>query len=72
VPILPDEDKLSEKHYATLILRLILNRQGRLLSGELVDTTNGFQERFVAWRGLIRVLRTWLISQSHAAASDEQ
>jgi hypothetical protein len=63
VPTLPDEDKLSENHYATLILRLVLDQQGHLKYGELLDATNGFQERFVEWRGMIHLLRVWLTSQ---------
>ena len=63
VPTLPDEDKLADKRYATLILRLTLDRRGHLLYGELVDANNGSQKRFIEWRGLIRMLRVWFTNQ---------
>jgi hypothetical protein len=59
-----EEDKLGEIRYATLILRLVLDRRGHLKYGELIDATNGFDERFIEWRGMIRVLRVWLVNQA--------
>jgi hypothetical protein len=70
VPTPPDEDKLANKRYATLILRLILDQRGHLLYGELVDATNGFHERFVKWRGLIHKLRGWFTSQRGTGTDD--
>jgi len=58
-----DENKLVEKRYATLILRLLLDRQGALIHGELVDVGGGLPARFVGWRGLIGAVRTWLKNQ---------
>ncbi|MFN8491761.1 MAG: hypothetical protein U0350_29445 [Caldilineaceae bacterium] len=64
MPDQTDENQLAEKRYATLILRLLLDRQGKLLQGELVDVTTGFQGRFVGWQGLGDALRAWLRDQA--------
>ncbi len=70
MPNPPDENKLVEKQYATLIVRLMLDPHGRLLSGELVDVANGHSKRFLGWRGMIRAIRTWLNSQSSTRTPD--
>jgi hypothetical protein len=64
VPILPEGTTLGEKRYATLILRLVLDRQGRLLYGELVDVEDGHPDHFSGWRGMISAVRVWLKSQA--------
>jgi hypothetical protein len=64
-------EKLGEKRYATLILRLVLDQQGRLMHGELVDVVSGFSNRFVGWRGLIRTVRAWLADQEKEGVSDD-
>jgi hypothetical protein len=71
VPTPPEGNKLADKQYATLILRLVLDRQGRLLYGELVDVAGGPPQRFAGWRGLIRAVQVWLTSQTEAGASEE-
>jgi hypothetical protein len=63
VPILPEGTTLAEKRYATLILRLVLDKQGRLLYGELVDVEDGHPAHFSGWRGLINAVRVWLTRQ---------
>lgn len=63
MPARPPEDKLSEKHYVSVTLRLLLDRRGRLIQGEVVDLQGQAQRRFVGWRGLVRVLRAWLIDR---------
>lgn len=64
-------ETLGEKRYATLILRLVLDQQGRLMHGELVDVAGGFSNRFVAWRGLIHALRAWLTYQEKEGLSED-
>jgi hypothetical protein len=63
VPVRPPEDKLSEKRYLSVSLRLLLDRRGRLIQGEVVDLQGQAQRRFVGWRGLVRGLRAWLAEQ---------
>jgi hypothetical protein len=64
VPILPEGTTLGERRYATLILRLVLDKQGRLLYGELVDVEDGHPEHFTGWRGMFSAVRVWLTSQA--------
>lgn len=63
MPARPPEDKLSEKYYVSVTLRLLLDRRGRLIQGEVVDLQGQTQRRFVGWRGLVRVLRAWLLDR---------
>ncbi|HEY0736831.1 MAG TPA: hypothetical protein VGD69_18070 [Herpetosiphonaceae bacterium] len=63
MPARTAEDKLSEKQYVSVTLRLLLDRRGRLIQGEVVDLQSKAQRRFVGWRGLVRVLRAWLLDR---------
>ena len=56
-------DKLADKRYVTVVLRLLMDRRGRLVRGEVVDAQGEPGGRFVGWRGLIRAVRAWLTSQ---------
>ncbi len=60
-------NKLTEMRYVALILRLVLDSRGRLVQGELVDASAAPLGRFVGWRGLSRLLRSWLASQEQDA-----
>ena len=53
---------LEEKQYATAILRLLLDKRGELVHGEVVDVEGGSSQRFVAWQALIPAVQAWLIS----------
>ncbi len=55
---------LSDKHQVTVVIRLVLDRHGKLMHGELVDVKTKSQGRFANWTGLVRTLREWLASQS--------
>ena len=73
VPNPTEEDRLAETRYATLILRFVLDQQGHLKYGELIDATNGFEERFVEWHDMIRMLSVWLTSQAtYSSPADPQ
>ena len=61
-------EQLAEKRYVTVILRLLLDRQGRLVQGEVVNTASQVQGRFAGWRGMSRTLRTWVSTH----ATDEE
>jgi len=56
-------EALAEQHYHLLVVRLRLDRHGRLVQGEVVDSEARSWGRFVGWRGMTRILRIWLASQ---------
>jgi hypothetical protein len=62
---------LENRHYVTLILRLALDRSGRLIQGELVDTTDTVQKRFTDASGLNQAVATWLRQQERGEAAPE-
>ena len=51
---------LTDRHYITLIVRLTLDRAGRLIQGELVDTADTLQKRFTGAAGLNQAVATWV------------
>lgn len=53
-------DKLANKEYVTLILRLLLTGQGRVVRGEIVDTQGRLRGRFAGWRKLEQTVRAAL------------
>jgi hypothetical protein len=70
MPHQADDITLADRHYVTLILRLTLNRTGQLLQGELVDTTDTLQKRFLGLTGLNQAVEAWLRQQEQPAADD--
>jgi hypothetical protein len=66
MPHAPDDITLAHRHYVTLILRLTLDRGGRLIRGELVDTTDSRPEHFIDASGLHQAVETWLKQQEQA------
>jgi hypothetical protein len=60
VSVVPVEGNLVDYHYTVLVLRLVLDAQGRLTRGELLDGNATLLSRFVGNRGLARALRQWL------------
>jgi hypothetical protein len=54
---------LSDKRYATLVVRIVLDRWGHLVQGEVLEVGGAGGKRFVGWNELIDVLRDWLTSQ---------
>ncbi len=55
-----DEGVLADRHYVTLILRLTLDRNGRLIQGELLNTADTQEEQFIGLSGLNRAVHAWL------------
>ena len=68
----PPDSTLADRHYVTLILRLTLDRGGRLIQGELVDTTDTLWKRFTSSSGLSQAVETWLRQQERAETETEQ
>ena len=68
----PPDSTLADRHYVTLILRLTLDRGGRVIQGELVDTTDTLWRRFTSSSGLSQAVETWLRQQEQAESETEQ
>lgn len=57
-------DGLRDKRYVTAILRLLLDKHGELVHGEVADMDCKSVERFVDWRDLAPAVRAWLESRA--------
>ncbi len=66
-----DDTTLADRHYVTLILRLTLDRRGRLIQGELLDTAATRQKWFTGASGLNQAVEAWLRQQEQAEADME-
>lgn len=64
-----DNSILEDRTYVALILRLALDRSGRLIQGELVDTTDTVQKRFIDASGLNQAVAIWLRQQEQIKVS---
>lgn len=53
-------DALSEKHQVTLILRLLLDRNNRLLHGDVVDVNGQSLGHFFDLESLTHAIEEWL------------
>lgn len=58
-----DETSLENRYYCSLILRLTLDQWGRLIQGELVDTTDTLHQRFTNLSGLNEAVVAWFRQQ---------
>lgn len=65
-------DKLARKHYAIVVLRLLLYRR-ILVQGEVVDETGRVRKRFSGWERLADAVRESLlpIDQSADQSADQ-
>ncbi len=62
---------LTDRHYITLILRLTLDRAGRVIQGELVDTADTLEKRFTGAAGLKQAVAAWLSQHEQTEAAPE-
>jgi hypothetical protein len=60
------DEALADQHYVTLILRLMLDRRGQLVQGELVDTTETLLGRFISVAGLNQAVSDWFMEREQA------
>ena len=67
----PDGGNVMEKRQVTLILRLVLDAQGRLQYGEAVDTEARSQGQGVGENGLTRTVRAWLARQERTGGTPD-
>jgi hypothetical protein len=65
----PLDTQLADRRYATVILRLQLDQEGRLIQGELVDANSEHKHRFVGWHGLTKSVQEWLQRKEQAGVS---
>lgn len=61
-------EHLSNTHYATVVLRVVVNERSQIVQGELIDTATAQTTHFKNWRGLIQALSRW--SKSQPAPAD--
>ena len=71
MPSTSENTTLADRHYVTLILRLTLDRAGRLIQGGLADTADSRQEHFFGTEGLHQAVEAWLQQQQQAGGSQE-
>ena len=69
MPRPPRETQLTDRRYATVVLRVQIDPQGRLIQGELVDVASGRLQRFVGWQGLTGSVHDWLEHEKQACSS---
>ena len=65
-----DGDRLTDRHYLTLIVRIMLGSDGRIVHGDLIDARSGAVHRFLGWRGLVGVLRQCVVSDDGSDTDD--
>ncbi len=63
--------EVLESRHVTVILRLVIDQQGRVVNGEVVDVEAKLLGRFAGWVGLTYELRAWLDTQASDAPSDK-
>lgn len=56
---------LQDKRYITLILRLLIDKHGGLVHGEVADMDGTAGPRFAGWRALTPAVQEWLVSIGH-------
>ena len=60
--LLPLPDQLSDKHYVTMVVRLLLDRHDQLVRGEIFNVEQATQGHFEVWQNMLGVLRSLLNS----------
>lgn len=59
----PTDDNLANTQNITLVLRLVLDRQGCFQHGQLIDIDAQLVGQFLDRAGLVQVLMAWLDAQ---------
>ena len=62
-------DELVETRHVTLVLRLVLSQNGRVMYGELINAESGQSQHFRDRSGLTHSLDDWL-NQLESSAAD--
>ena len=61
--MVPTDDHLADTQDITLVLRLVLDRQGCFQRGQLIDIDAQLVGQFFDRAGLVRSLMAWLDAQ---------
>ena len=61
MPASPPDDRLANQRYVTVILRLLLDRHGQLVRGEVGGTEDGRWIRFARPSDLLAAVESWLL-----------
>jgi len=56
---------LQDKRYVTAILRLLIDKHGGLVHGEVADVDGTVGRRFADWPALTPAVQEWLVSIGH-------
>jgi hypothetical protein len=70
--MLPDELNLADTQTVTLVLRLVLDRQGCLRRGQIIDSDADLVGQFTDQAGLARSLAAWFGAQGCPDLSDAE
>ncbi|MFI5895018.1 hypothetical protein ACIA5D_33460 [Actinoplanes sp. NPDC051513] len=54
------EDSLADRQVVALVLRIVLDRRGVVLQGEVVDAATRDGQRFAGWEELVATIRRCL------------
>jgi hypothetical protein len=63
----PDVELLSDNHYVVLLLRMLVDRQGQVLHGDVGGVEEQDEERWIHFHGsdgLLTAVNAWLGSHS--------
>ncbi len=60
---LSTEHALADMRHTAIVLRLVLDKRGLIVHGELLSLEGKSLGHFIGWRGLTRKLKTWLLTQ---------
>jgi hypothetical protein len=53
-------DELGRRRLVTVVLRLVLDRDGLVVRGEILDNSSRPSGRFAGWDRLVPALRAWV------------
>jgi hypothetical protein len=63
----PDVEQLSDKRYVVLLLRMLVDRQGQIMHGEVGGVEEQDEERWIHFHGadgLLTAIQTWVASDT--------
>ena len=69
---LANYDDLKNRTYLSLIVRLTLDQSGRLIQGELLNTTDTLRQRFTTLSELNKAVAAWLRQQEQTASKQDE
>ncbi len=72
MPATRNDNALAEKRHIIVILRLVVDRHGRLLDGQLVDVEGTLGGRFHGWCDVTSTVRNWLAASKWGRQESER